>query len=193
MKGGRPSGPGATRRSIEVRPARPTDRAAVWAVQKLAHGRGYWEAPRALGAHLQTAASRALIATREGRPVAYLLARVERRRHITRLGASPNCRRRVGADTLFVHDMALTPAVRGSGLPGRLLGAILGEPGPAGRSPLRHVALISVSGTEAYWRRYGLRRQVLGGVAGADLRSYGPRARYMEGSVRSVRRALGKE
>lgn len=176
---------------IQVRRARPLDRRAVWTVQKLAHGRGYWEPQRALGAHLGTAASTALIATQAGRPVAYLLARFGRRRSMTRLGESPGRPRLPGADTLFLHDMALAPTARGASLPAGLLTTVLGSADAPRRPRIRHVALVSVSGTEAYWRRYGMRKVVLTGVAGANLRSYGPRARYMEGSVAAVRAALG--
>ncbi|ALN72322.1 GNAT family N-acetyltransferase [Aureimonas sp. AU20] len=79
-----------------------------------------------------------------------------------------------GADALYLHDVALLPALRGRGL---------AEPAITGLLSLAdrrsHPAmLVSVYGTAPYWRRFGF-RPAGETIAPAKLASYGEGAVYM--------------
>lgn len=79
------------------------------------------------------------------------------------------------ADTLFLHDLALDPSVRGKGLTGPILDRLTAEAREAGWPA---IALVAVNNAARFWERQGF--VVQGDPAmGAKLASYGPDARYM--------------
>jgi GNAT superfamily N-acetyltransferase len=87
------------------------------------------------------------------------------------------------AMTWFVHDMAVAPAGRGSGLAPRLYEAALQAALEAG---LRHSRLIAVQAAADWWRRLGYAPMAAqeAAVHAGKLACYGPGALIME-------RALG--
>lgn len=80
-------------------------------------------------------------------------------------------------DTLHLHDMAVSPLARGSGLAGRMtihaLEAARRTEFPHGR--LHWASLIAVQGSTPYWARHGF----VSSQAAPELDSYGPGAAYL--------------
>ena len=80
-------------------------------------------------------------------------------------------------DTLYLHDMAVLPAHAGQGLAHALLQPLWAQARAEG---LRHSALVSVQGSQAYWERQGYALHPLPDAAQqARLASYGEGAVYM--------------
>lgn len=77
-------------------------------------------------------------------------------------------------DCLFIHDVALLPAVRGAGASLEYLDYAAGLARALG---LPALALVSVYGTHALWGRHGFKDDC--GAAAAKLAAYGRGARYM--------------
>jgi ribosomal protein S18 acetylase RimI-like enzyme len=80
-------------------------------------------------------------------------------------------------DTLYLHDMAVWPQCAGQGLARALLQPLWNRARSGG---LRHTALVSVQGSQAYWERHGYTVQPLADAAQRErLASYGDGAVYM--------------
>ncbi|ARU05853.1 hypothetical protein CCO03_15260 [Comamonas serinivorans] len=94
------------------------------------------------------------------------------------LGTAPQ------ADTLYLHDLALQPQARGSGLARRLVREVLAAGQARG---LRTAALIAIQGSVPFWQAQGF-----AGVApdsaelARKLRSYGAEAQLMRRSLSEV-------
>ncbi len=62
----------------------------------------------------------------------------------------------LGASSLFFHDLAVTPAARGSGLAHRMVEEVLRW---AGQRGLTEGSLIAVQGSRLFWERYGFQER----------------------------------
>ncbi|MCA8930138.1 MAG: GNAT family N-acetyltransferase [Alphaproteobacteria bacterium] len=81
------------------------------------------------------------------------------------------------ADCLYLHDVALLPQLRGSGLGAQLVGMLVALAGTRG---LARLALTAVGGSAGYWQRHGFAAWEAGDAALAGkLASYGGDAVYM--------------
>jgi GNAT superfamily N-acetyltransferase len=78
-------------------------------------------------------------------------------------------------DCLFLHDVAVLPAARGSNAAAALLALL--RPLARARN-LRFLACVSVYGTDRLWSRFGFTAISRAGID-AKLASYGPTAKYM--------------
>lgn len=85
-----------------------------------------------------------------------------------------------GADCLYMHDVALLPAARGTGL-GRAIVPIMTE--VARRHGFPVIALTSVNDSQDFWARQGFRQIVPDAVLAAKLATYDADAIYMEMAV----------
>ncbi|ADK99623.1 GNAT family N-acetyltransferase [Brevundimonas subvibrioides] len=79
------------------------------------------------------------------------------------------------AGVMYLHDLALTPAVRGQGWSRPAVAAVL-DLAQAGDWPT--VALVAVNDAAGFWRGHGFAVREAPGMAD-KLASYGPDARYM--------------
>lgn len=79
------------------------------------------------------------------------------------------------ADLIYLHDLALSPAVRGRGAAGPVLDQLVDRTRAAG---LDRVALVAVNQAAPFWERHGFVDELAPGMA-EKLASYGPDARYM--------------
>lgn len=163
---------------------RLSDLPAVLAVQAACYAPPFVEAAATLRARLATAPDTAWvaeiteitrIATADRVPCAYLTAYRSRLGRVTPLGG--DFHPAAQADTLYLHDLAVTPARAGSGCGGRLVALALDA---AGREGL-HVALVSVGDSLAFWQRHGFRiaPPAADATQRAHLASYPGDARYM--------------
>jgi ribosomal protein S18 acetylase RimI-like enzyme len=93
--------------------------------------------------------------------------------HPWRLGAPPKLNTLLqrlpdAADTYYLHDLALHPAVRGRGAADALLARILSDP----RWPTH--SLVAVGSSARFWHRHGFAAE-----PGPDVSAYGPGAAHM--------------
>ncbi len=86
----------------------------------------------------------------------------------TLLGSLP-----AGADSWYIHDLALAPAARGTGAAGRAVDCAVALARGAG---LGNLSLMSVGGAAGFWRRQGF---TAAPVPAEKLASYGEGAAYM--------------
>ncbi|WP_284465511.1 GNAT family N-acetyltransferase, partial [Diaphorobacter nitroreducens] len=124
---------------------------------------------------LASPANCSLVLEHEGRVAAYLAAYHSLLGKVTPLHGDFDA---VPApDTLYLHDMAVLPACAGRGLARALLTRLLPRARAAG---LRHTALVSVQGSQAYWARQGYAAHLVQDAAQQrHLDSYGADAVYM--------------
>jgi GNAT superfamily N-acetyltransferase len=87
------------------------------------------------------------------------------------LGALPSA-----PSTFYIHDLALSPAVRNTGAAAQII-AWLAECALA--EAIRHMSLIAVNGSAGFWQRQGF-TAIQDRTLARTLRSYGDAARYME-------------
>ena len=116
----------------------------------------------------------ALMLEQAGRPVGYCLAHPWRGLQPpplnTLLGAIPHA-----ADTLYLHDLALLPAARGTGAGTAAIAILLGH---AVALQLQRCCLVAVNGSIPYWSRAGFTVSDAPGLRD-KLASYGSDARLM--------------
>ena len=79
------------------------------------------------------------------------------------------------AAVMYLHDLALHPGARGSGLTAPIVERLAAEAGAAGWPAL---ALVAVNDAAPFWERRGF-TVVEAPAMAAKLSSYGPDARYM--------------
>ncbi len=81
-----------------------------------------------------------------------------------------------GADTFFLHDLALLPAARGAGYAGIAVRLLAQRARAMG---LDAMSLVAAGTSHAFWRHIGFRPLELDGVADAAVATYGASARAM--------------
>ncbi len=160
--------------SLTIRPLEPGDVPAALAIQAQAYPAFLREDEPAFASRIATKASYCFAATREGALVAYLLA------HGWASLAPPP----VGtilpveapSEVLFIHDLAVSPQGRGSGI-GRDLVRRAFE--LAGRDGLDRAELIAVEGAAPYWASLGFESAHCSAALAAKVGVYGPQACLM--------------
>ena len=151
----------------------PADLPALLAVQRACYGDAYVESAEVFARRLASPVNCSLVLEHEGRVAAYLAAYHSLLGKVTPLHGdfepAPT------PDTLYLHDMAVLPDCAGRGLAGQLLAALHAQ-----STGLRHSALVSVQGSQAYWQRRGYaEHQLHDAVQRQRLASYGAQAVYM--------------
>jgi ribosomal protein S18 acetylase RimI-like enzyme len=162
-----------------VRPLVLSDLPGLLSVQLACYGAGFVEGQDVFARRLASPANCSLVLERAGEVCAYLAAYRSVQGKVTPLHgdfeAVPH------ADTLYLHDMAVLPHCAGQGLARALLAPLWSQAGVQG---LRHSALVSVQGSQAYWERQGYAlRPLEDAVQRAHLASYGEGAVYMARSL----------
>lgn len=153
------------------RPLLPSDLPAVSAIA----GKVHPDFPEddAVFANRQAIAPRTcFLFERDGAPAGYVLA------HPFNMGVIPALNTVLDTlntplDTLYVHDLALLPAARGTGA-----GAAVVDRLAALASPFGAMSLVAVNASTSFWTRMGFFRYDDDGLA-AKLASYSSDAQYM--------------
>ncbi|MCE1191454.1 MAG: GNAT family N-acetyltransferase [Acidovorax sp.] len=176
------------------RPLAAADLPGLLAVQRACYGEGFVESAEVFARRLASPVNCSLVLEHAGKVCAYLAAYRSHLNKVTPLhgdfGADrPTAPGRAAApapDTLYLHDMAVLPALAGQGLARALLAPVWER---ARQEGLRHSALVSVQGSQGYWERHGYAVQPLADAAQREhLASYGEGAVYM---VRSLLHSPG--
>lgn len=156
-----------------LRPMTAGDLPAVGAVAAVVHP-DFPESAAVFAERLALYPQGCLVAEREGAVMAYVLSHPWQAQAVpaldSLLGALPGR----GA-VFYIHDLALLPALRGSGVAGALVARLMAHAVAAG---FREAALVAVNGSAGFWRRQGFRERDVPALA-AKLASYDDAARYM--------------
>lgn len=152
------------------------DLAAALALQAASYPAFLCEGSEAFASRLAVPAAYCLAATRGETLVAYLLA------HGWASQSPPPIDTVLHADgpgeILYVHDLAVSPHERGSGLGRQLIGQAFDL---ARRDGLRRAELIAVEGASGYWRSLGFVESTPSPQLAAKVAGYGVEARWMTG------------
>lgn len=166
--------------SLLLRPIREDDLEAVLAVQAACYPPVMQEAAEVVLSRIRAAGPSSFVAECAGQVLAYVFAYRSSQGAVTPLDAHFDVRD--DGDTLYIHDLSVSPAATGQGLARRLverLQALARELG------LTCCALVSVQDSQRFWEGLGFRETVCADApARLALASYPPVAVYM-------RRALG--
>lgn len=153
----------------------PADLAAVDAIAARVHP-GYPEHPAVMAERLRLFPAGCLVAAdpESGACVGYAVA------HPARPGCPPPLDSLLGTlrgdeSVLHVHDIALLPQTRRSGLGARVVAHLVAVAQAAGHGTL---SLVAVGDAAPYWERLGF-RDAETADAGETLATYGAAARYM--------------
>ncbi len=95
----------------------------------------------------------------------------------SQLGALPGTR-----DTIYLHDLALHPAVRGQGHAKPIIARLDAAAREWGAD---RIALVSVNGTSAFWQSFGFEPVTDDAAITKKLASYGDAALYMVKGIAS--------
>ena len=161
-----------------MRALAPQHLPGLLAVQRACYGDDLVEGIEVFARRLTSPANCSLVIEMDGEVGAYLAAYHALRGKVTPLhghfepvAGSPT------ADTLYLHDLAVLPQRARLGLAQALLASLWAQAAACG---LRHTALVSVQGSQAYWERQGYAVQPLKEAAQRTrLASYGAGAVYM--------------
>ena len=135
---------------IRLEPMTPHDLAGVLAVQTACYPPAMQEAADVVLARLAASPDTVLVARDGAGILAYLFAYPSRLGKVTPLGgafAVPP-----GADTLYLHDLAVAPDAAGQGLARRLVAHLLHAAAQRGWA---HSALVSVQDSRRFWESLG--------------------------------------
>ena len=157
------------------RPLTAQDLPGLLAVQRACYGDGYIESAAVYARRLASPTQCSVVLERAGQLCAYLAAYDSLAGKVTPLhgdfeAADP-------PDTLYLHDMAVLPALAGQGLARPLLAPLWRGAVPRG---LTRSALVAVQGSRGYWERHGYAVHALrDAVQRQHLAAYGEGAVYM--------------
>ena len=164
-----------------IRPLALADLEGLMQVQEACYGRHYMESAAVYRARIASPMHCSLVAVQGGTVLAYLAAYRSALGRVTPIhGAFEDYD---DPDTLYLHDMAVSPDCAGQGLASALLDALWRN---AYNWAPSHSALVSVQGSQDYWRRKGYALHA--GLSDADaaaVRGYGADAVYMVQPYRS--------
>lgn len=166
-----------TSRNFRLRPMQGADLPAVLALQARAYVPFFHEDEAVFRGKLAAFPDWCWVAQMaDGELAAYLFTQPARLGRPPCLGDGSGSHKD-GADTLHLHDMAVSPLARGTGLAARMTAHALeaAQKAELQHGRLRWASLIAVQGSVPYWARHGF---VPGQVA-PDLSSYGPGAAYL--------------
>ncbi len=159
-----------------LRPLRHEDLADVFALQDDSYPPALRDSVEALASRLQLADGCCHLADLDQRPVGYILAHpwvgMQPPAVDTVLSLPPGDAPKV----VYVHDLSVSAAAKGSGLGACLLDAAL----DAGRrGGLVSAELVAVPGAAGYWQRMGFRPLDMDSALARKVRLYGDGAVYM--------------
>lgn len=157
-----------------LRPLRTEDLPQALALQSQVYPAFLVEPAAAFASRLSVAAPHCLAAERDGVLLAYLLAHGWPAGEPPPVGAVLDAGRT--GDTLFLHDLAVSAAARGSGIGTALVARAFAQAAAAG---LTRAELIAVEGAAAYWKRLGFVAATPSSALAARAAAYGPAAQWM--------------
>ncbi len=160
---------------ILLRSIREDDLEAVLAVQAACYPPVMQEAAEVVRSRIRAAGATSFVAESGGAVCAYVFAYRSGKGVVTPLDARFEVQE--AGDTLYIHDLSVSPAAAGQGLARKLVERLLALARGQG---LDHCALVSVQDSQRFWERLGFREAACGDTAAQlALASYPPVAVYM--------------
>lgn len=160
---------------LTIRLMRPNDIPALESIALACYPADFFESTRAFQSKLEQSASSCFVACKRTQVVGYLIA-------MPALLSSPpllNTETKTlpaDPDTLYLHDLALMPDCRGTGIGAALVAAFFAE---QMAFQLPNAALVAIQNSAPYWRRYGFAPAETTIDLGDKIASYGRDASYM--------------
>jgi GNAT superfamily N-acetyltransferase len=155
------------------RPMAAADLPAVAAIADIVHP-GFFEAPEVLAEKRALFPDGCLLLEGDAGPMGYIFTHPWPRGSLPALdrliGALPE-----GADSYYIHDLALLPAARGTGAAGA---AVARSADLALAKGFAQMSLVAVNGSIPFWTRHGFAVSDAPALA-AKLSAYEPAARLM--------------
>lgn len=168
---------------FEIRSMTRADLAAVIAIQHQCYTGAFHEPISAFEAKLSASPDSCWVGVNQGRIDAYLVCLPVAHDQVPALHA-PHFERPAAPDWLYVHDLAVGPQGRGTGLAGALLAQALAWASSVG---LQSAGLIAVQDAAAFWSRHGFQlAETDPRVPPAKLASFGADARFMTRSLATM-------
>lgn len=161
--------------TISIRPLERRDLPAALAIQSATYPAFLLEDEPAFASRLDVAAAYCLAALRGDTLIAYLLAHGWPSREPPSVGTV--LEPAITGEALFIHDLAVSSAGRGSGIGGKLVAHAVAL---AASDGLRRAELIAVEGAASYWRTLGFTEPAIAPALAAKVAGYGASARWME-------------
>lgn len=158
-----------------IRIARPTDLPAILRIQARCYTAIVPESATSMGAKVAAAPDTCFVACQGEHIVAYLLALPWRFDDPPSLDAA-ECRLPARPDTLYLHDLAVDPEARGSGIADMLVGAFLAA---LTTLSLPRASLIAIQHSAPWWSRHGFVPVPVAAPLSVRLAGYGKDAAYM--------------
>lgn len=128
----------------------PEDWSAIERIQAESYPREVLESLEALQSHWHVSCDTCVVAELEGQVVGYLLAHPWPQSTIPPLNKVYSVLPQ-SSDSLFIHDLALSPVARKSGFAKDLVRFVLQA---GAQMQLTTASLIAVQGSEGFWRRF---------------------------------------
>ena len=159
-----------------VRPLNAKDLPGLLAVQRACYGDAYIESAAVVARRMASPAQCSLVLERAGQLCAYLAAYDSVAGNVTPLHGEFEASD--APDTLYLHDLAVLPALAGQGLAQSLLAQLWRSGWARG---LTRSTLVAVQGSQAYWERHGYAvRALTDAVQKRHLAASGEAAVYMQ-------------
>ncbi|WMW81134.1 GNAT family N-acetyltransferase [Undibacterium cyanobacteriorum] len=158
-----------------VRAMRVSDFAAVVKIQASCYGQQLQEDLSSLQAKWRASPHTCFVAQRDDEPIAYVFSIPVAQYDLPAWNAE-TCEISPMADRLYLHDMAVDPNARGSGVSTALLLKILSC---AQQMKFESVQLVAVQDSTQYWCKHGFKTIDVGGAFQKKLASYGEDARFL--------------
>ena len=164
---------------LQLRCLEEADLPAVLRIQEACYHAIAPESRASLHAKVLASPATCLVAQTAAGVVGYLIAAPIRFPDLPALDAA-TFRLADDADTLYIHDLAVAQAGRGTGA-GRAL--VRGAVEAAKGRGLQRACLVAIQGSLPYWEQFGFEAVAApSGAVAAKLDSYGPSARLMRSS-----------
>lgn len=168
--------------AIVIHPLDPSDLDAALAMQNESYPAFLCEDRQPFASRMTLPGGFCLAATQADRLIAYLIAHGSAARSPFPVGYVLSADD-AGHEVLFIHDLCVSAAGRGSGVGRRLIDQAFELAAAAG---LPRAELIAIEGAAGYWKTLGFVEEQCSPALAAKVASYGVDARWMARDIRAM-------
>jgi predicted N-acetyltransferase YhbS len=161
--------------TLTIRQMLPTDMDSIMQIQALCYSGDIPESRHSLSAKLQVSPTTCFVAQDGAQIIAYLIALPWSLQAPPELNA-PSCVLPADPDCIYLHDLSVTPSVRGSKIGGGLVAQLFDL---CRRLSYSQLSLVAVQNSADYWRRFGFTNRRLNSILHKKLASYGDGSEFL--------------
>jgi len=163
--------------AIHIRNMQASDLEGILTIQAQCYQEIVPESKVSIQAKLEASPQTCFVADDPARGVAgYMLSIPWQRQQPPELDA-PACKLPAQPDCLYLHDLAVSPAYRGSGVGKHLFNAFQKA---LATTHLPYACLVAIQNSASYWQKYGFAPVQMSPGLHASVATYGGQAQYME-------------